>query len=171
VQATRRAYKPELPWSPPTRNFPNRLGDATNVYLASAELAAVASILGKLPSVEEHMEYAKNIDSMAADLYRYLFFDQITEYKDAATNSRIPVVEMVSIPHWTLVWFAQLFLSHIPLSVDANAARASDAELVRLQRPGYGGSAVRNQHPVPVSRPSLENIPDETTILNFRRLL
>ncbi|MEG1343003.1 MAG: bifunctional aconitate hydratase 2/2-methylisocitrate dehydratase, partial [Pseudomonas sp.] len=60
-----------------TRNFPNRLGDGANVYLASAELAAVASILGKLPSVEEYMDYAKNIDSMAADVYRYLSFDQI----------------------------------------------------------------------------------------------
>ncbi|BAN48484.1 bifunctional aconitate hydratase 2/2-methylisocitrate dehydratase [Metapseudomonas resinovorans] len=78
-----------------TRNFPNRLGDATNVYLASAELAAVASIMGKLPTVEEYMEYAKNIDSMAADIYRYLSFDQIAEYKEAAANRRIPAVEMV----------------------------------------------------------------------------
>ncbi|MCY1532010.1 Aconitate hydratase B [compost metagenome] len=76
-----------------TRNFPNRLGDATNVYLASAELAAVASILGKLPTVEEYMEYAKNIDSMAADIYRYLSFDQIAEYKEAAANAKIPVVQ------------------------------------------------------------------------------
>ncbi|MDX5298126.1 MAG: hypothetical protein LPK85_04150, partial [Gammaproteobacteria bacterium] len=72
-----------------TRNFPNRLGDATNVYLASAELAAVASILGKLPSVEEYMEYAKNIDSMAADVYRYLNFDQMAEYRDAAAKADV----------------------------------------------------------------------------------
>ncbi|MBB2497333.1 bifunctional aconitate hydratase 2/2-methylisocitrate dehydratase [Aquipseudomonas ullengensis] len=77
-----------------TRNFPNRLGDATNVYLASAELAAVASITGKLPSVEEYMAYAKDIDSMAADVYRYLSFDQIANYREAAANSRIPTVEM-----------------------------------------------------------------------------
>ena len=76
-----------------TRNFPNRLGDATNVYLASAELAAVASILGKLPTVEEYMEYAKNIDSMAADVYRYLSFDQIAEFRDAAASANIPVVQ------------------------------------------------------------------------------
>ncbi len=76
-----------------TRNFPNRLGDATNVYLASAELAAVASILGKLPTVAEYMEYAKNIDSMAADIYRYLSFDQIAEYKEVAANARIPVLQ------------------------------------------------------------------------------
>lgn len=77
-----------------TRNFPNRLGDATNVYLASAELAAVASILGKLPTVEEYMEYAKNIDSMAADVYRYLSFDQIAEFRDAAANAKIPAVQV-----------------------------------------------------------------------------
>ncbi|MFW9606553.1 MAG: bifunctional aconitate hydratase 2/2-methylisocitrate dehydratase, partial [Pseudomonas sp.] len=72
-----------------TRNFPNRLGDATNVFLASAELAAVASIIGKLPTVEEYMAYAQNIDSMAADVYRYLSFDQMAEYRDAAANANI----------------------------------------------------------------------------------
>ncbi|MBB2496568.1 bifunctional aconitate hydratase 2/2-methylisocitrate dehydratase [Aquipseudomonas ullengensis] len=77
-----------------TRNFPNRLGDATNVYLASAELAAVASITGKLPTVEEYMEYAKNIDSMAADVYRYLSFDQIAEFRDAAAKAKIPAVQI-----------------------------------------------------------------------------
>ena len=77
-----------------TRNFPNRLGDATNVYLASAELAAVASITGKLPTVAEYMEYAKNIDSMAADIYRYLSFDQIAEFRDAAEKAKIKVVEV-----------------------------------------------------------------------------
>jgi aconitate hydratase 2/2-methylisocitrate dehydratase len=76
-----------------TRNFPNRLGDATNVYLASAELAAVASIIGKLPTVEEYMQYAQNIDSMAADIYRYLSFDQIAEFREAAANAKIPVVQ------------------------------------------------------------------------------
>ncbi|WAH55428.1 bifunctional aconitate hydratase 2/2-methylisocitrate dehydratase [Pseudomonas silvicola] len=74
-----------------TRNFPNRLGDGANVFLASAELAAVASILGKLPTVEEYMEYAKNIDSMAADVYRYLSFDQIAEFREASSNSRLLV--------------------------------------------------------------------------------
>jgi len=76
-----------------TRNFPNRLGDGANVYLASAELAAVASILGRLPTVEEYMEYAGKIDSMAADVYRYLSFDQIAEFREAAANANIPVVQ------------------------------------------------------------------------------
>ena len=76
-----------------TRNFPNRLGDGANVYLASAELAAVASIIGKLPTVEEYMAYAKDIDSMAGDIYRYLSFDQIADFREAAANAKIPVVQ------------------------------------------------------------------------------
>jgi aconitate hydratase 2 / 2-methylisocitrate dehydratase len=49
-----------------TRNFPNRLGKGANVYLASAELAAVCAILGKLPTVEEYMEYMREIDAWRA---------------------------------------------------------------------------------------------------------
>ncbi len=75
-----------------TRNFPNRLGDATNVYLASAELASVASILGRLPTVEEYMVYAAQIDTMAADVYRYLSFDQIAEFRESAAKAKIDVV-------------------------------------------------------------------------------
>ncbi|MGA6097171.1 bifunctional aconitate hydratase 2/2-methylisocitrate dehydratase [Stutzerimonas marianensis] len=75
-----------------TRNFPNRLGDATNVYLASAELASVASILGRLPTVEEYMTYAAQIDTMAADVYRYLSFDQIAEFRESAAKAKIDVV-------------------------------------------------------------------------------
>ncbi len=74
-----------------TRNFPNRLGDGANVYLASAELAAVASIMGKLPSVEEYMTYAQNLDTMAGDIYRYLNFHQIESYQKAASTV-IPTV-------------------------------------------------------------------------------
>jgi aconitate hydratase 2/2-methylisocitrate dehydratase len=65
-----------------TRNFPNRLGQGANVYLASAELASVAAVLGKLPTVEEYIGYAKQIDSMSADIYRYLNFDRIGEYTE-----------------------------------------------------------------------------------------
>jgi aconitate hydratase 2/2-methylisocitrate dehydratase len=78
-----------------TRNFPNRLGDGANVYLASAELAAVASILGKLPTTEEYMQYAKDIDSMASDVYRYLSFDQIAEFRESAAKAKIDAVEIV----------------------------------------------------------------------------
>lgn len=75
-----------------TRNFPNRLGDNTDVFLASAELAAVASIIGKLPTVEEYLSYAKNIDSMAGDIYRYLNFDQMAKYQEAADKAELPAI-------------------------------------------------------------------------------
>ena len=64
-----------------TRNFPNRLGDNTNVYLSSAELAAVCSILGKIPTVEEYMRYASQINETADETYQYLNFDQIADYR------------------------------------------------------------------------------------------
>ncbi|MBA4151119.1 MAG: bifunctional aconitate hydratase 2/2-methylisocitrate dehydratase, partial [Acinetobacter sp.] len=67
-----------------TRNFPNRLGQGANVYLASAELASVAAVMGKLPTVAEYMEYANQIDAMADDVYRYLNFDKMSEYTDQA---------------------------------------------------------------------------------------
>ena len=67
-----------------TRNFPNRLGDGANVYLCSAELAAVGAILGKIPTASEYMEYAQNLDSMSADVYRYLNFDKVESYQQAA---------------------------------------------------------------------------------------
>ncbi|MBE9402539.1 bifunctional aconitate hydratase 2/2-methylisocitrate dehydratase [Acinetobacter albensis] len=69
-----------------TRNFPNRLGQGANVYLASAELASVAAVLGKLPSPEEYQQYAAQIDSMSADIYQYLSFDKMSEYTDAAKD-------------------------------------------------------------------------------------
>jgi aconitate hydratase 2/2-methylisocitrate dehydratase len=67
-----------------TRNFPNRLGNGANVYLASAELAAVASILGKIPTLAEYMDYAHSLDATAADTYRYLNFDEIKDYTNKA---------------------------------------------------------------------------------------
>jgi aconitate hydratase 2/2-methylisocitrate dehydratase len=79
-----------------TRNFPNRLGTGANVYLASAELAAVAAILGKLPTVEEYMAHANNIDTMASEVYRYLNFHQMEHYQQAAANVVIPVSDIAS---------------------------------------------------------------------------
>ena len=64
-----------------TRNFPNRLGDDANVYLASAELAAVASLLGKLPTTEEYLEHASGLAAKSDDIYRYLNFDQIESFQ------------------------------------------------------------------------------------------
>ena len=67
-----------------TRNFPNRLGQGSNVFLASAELAAIASVMGRLPTPEEYLEYATKIDSMAPEIYNYLNFDQVPEFLEAA---------------------------------------------------------------------------------------
>ena len=75
-----------------TRNFPNRLGDGADVFLASAELASVAAILGRLPSVEEYMDYAADLDSMSAEVYRYMNFNEIESYQKAAAG--IPVTEI-----------------------------------------------------------------------------
>ncbi len=67
-----------------TRNFPNRLGKNTNVFLASAELAAIASRLGKLPTVAEYQQAMGIVNSDADSVYRYMNFDQIEEYADTA---------------------------------------------------------------------------------------
>jgi aconitate hydratase 2/2-methylisocitrate dehydratase len=75
-----------------TRNFPNRLGDGANVYLSSAELAAVGATLGRIPTFEEYMVYAKDLNTMADDVYRYLNFDEIASYTQAASTV-IPTVE------------------------------------------------------------------------------
>jgi aconitate hydratase 2/2-methylisocitrate dehydratase len=81
-----------------TRNFPNRLGDGANVYLTSAELAAVGAILGKLPTPAEYMEYAKNLDAMSAEIYRYMNFDQIVEFqKSAEEGARIAAIEITEV--------------------------------------------------------------------------
>jgi len=69
-----------------TRNFPNRLGDGANVYLTSAELAAVGALLGKLPTPAEYLEFANKIDSMADEIYRYMNFDQVVEFQKLADD-------------------------------------------------------------------------------------
>jgi len=64
-----------------TRNFPNRLGNGANVYLSSAELAAVCSILGKIPTFSEYMHYAEQISATSEDSYRYLNFNKMAAYQ------------------------------------------------------------------------------------------
>ncbi len=71
-----------------TRNFPNRLGNGANVYLTSAELAAVGGILGRLPTAEEYMEYADKIQSMSAEVFRYMNFDQIAAFQKGAEDGK-----------------------------------------------------------------------------------
>ena len=70
-----------------TRNFPNRLGKNTNVFLASAELAAIASKMGKLPTVAEYQEAMGVVNKDGASIYKYLNFDQIEEYVDNAKEA------------------------------------------------------------------------------------
>ena len=72
-----------------TRNFPNRLGNGANVYLASAELAAVCSLLGKIPSVDEYNVYAEQISKSAGDSYRYLNFNQMKAYQKKADTVEV----------------------------------------------------------------------------------
>jgi aconitate hydratase 2/2-methylisocitrate dehydratase len=72
-----------------TRNFPNRLGTGASVYLCSAELAAVGAVMGKIPTVEEYMAVAQDLDTMADEVYRYLNFDELPEYTDQAETIEI----------------------------------------------------------------------------------
>ncbi len=69
-----------------TRNFPNRLGKDARVYLASAELAAIAARLGRLPTVAEYMQHMRRIEPMAPEIYRYLNFHEMAEYQAKAAT-------------------------------------------------------------------------------------
>ena len=83
-------------FSTSTRNFNNRMGKGAQVYLGSAELAAVCALLGKIPTVAEYMEIVqKKVDPFASDLYRYLNFDQIAGFEDEGRV--IPLEEMPRI--------------------------------------------------------------------------
>ena len=78
-----------------TRNFPNRLGDGSNVYLTSAELASVGGVLGRLPTPEEYLEYAGQLDAMASDIYRYMNFDQIMSFQRAAEDGKRIAAQLI----------------------------------------------------------------------------
>ncbi len=67
-----------------TRNFPNRLGIDTRVYLASAELASVAALLGRLPTPKEYLEQVESLNAKSAEVYRYMNFDKIKSFSDIA---------------------------------------------------------------------------------------
>lgn len=72
-----------------TRNFPNRLGKGANVFLASAELSAICAIEGKLPSVEKYLSYAAQIQASAKDTFRYMNFNQMSDYVEASKNAKL----------------------------------------------------------------------------------
>ncbi|MBS9780682.1 MAG: hypothetical protein KGV51_08660, partial [Moraxellaceae bacterium] len=73
-------------------NFPNRLGQGSFVYLASAELASVSAVLGKLPTNEEYQEYAGKLNSMSDEIYTYLNFDKMSDY--TAKAGKIDVAQL-----------------------------------------------------------------------------
>ena len=79
-----------------TRNYPNRLGDGADVFLASAELSSVAAVLGRLPSPKEYLEYMNEINPLSEEIYRYLNFDQLPEYLNDAKKAEISAVNIVS---------------------------------------------------------------------------
>ena len=79
-----------------TRNFPNRLGDGANVFLASAELAAISSVLGKLPTVDQYQEYMEDINPLSDEIYRYLNFNEINSYVESANSAEIPAINIVN---------------------------------------------------------------------------
>ena len=72
-----------------TRNFPNRLGVDTRVYLSSAELAAVCALMGKIPTMDEYMAQVKMLGGVSTDVYRYMNFDQIKEFVDIADKAQL----------------------------------------------------------------------------------
>ncbi len=73
-----------------TRNFPNRMGAGANVYLASAELASVCSVLGRIPTLVEYSAYLANLDRQADATYRYMNFDQLPAYAATAEKADLP---------------------------------------------------------------------------------
>nr|WP_286206681.1 bifunctional aconitate hydratase 2/2-methylisocitrate dehydratase [Thauera linaloolentis] len=72
-----------------TRNFPNRLGIDTRVYLGSAELAAVCALMGKIPTVQEYMAQVEVVNKKATDIYRYMNFDQIEAFRAVADTVEV----------------------------------------------------------------------------------
>ena len=69
-----------------TRNFPNRMGADSNVYLASAELASVCSVLGRIPTQAEYADYMADLEKQADTTYRYMNFDQLPQYQSALAS-------------------------------------------------------------------------------------
>ena len=81
-----------------TRNFPNRLGQGANVFLASSELAAVSAALGRIPTMDEYMSHMKPIDTMADNIYRYLNFNEIESFMEAEERAKsIPLTHIAEV--------------------------------------------------------------------------
>ena len=75
-----------------TRNFPNRLGDGADVYLSSAEVAAISAKLGHIPTIDEYLSAMRDMQPAANDIYQYLNFDQISEYQEAVGHIALDTI-------------------------------------------------------------------------------
>ena len=75
-----------------TRNFPNRLGDNSDVFLASAEVAAISAKLGYIPTVDEYLSLMKDIEPLSGEIYQYLNFDQIDDYQKSSSNVPLEMI-------------------------------------------------------------------------------
>ena len=81
-----------------TRNFPNRLGQGANVFLASSALAAISSALRKIPTMKEYMSYMASINTMSDNIYRYLNFNEIEDFMEAAERAKnIPLTNIQEV--------------------------------------------------------------------------
>ena len=80
-----------------TRNFPNRMGDGCNVYLASSEVTAISSLLGKIPTREEYVEYMQELNTMSSEVFRYMNFNEIEDYLKKVRNLDIAHLDIEEI--------------------------------------------------------------------------
>jgi len=77
-----------------TRNFPNRMGDGTDVYLASSEVTAITSLLGRIPNLQEYNEYMTDLNTMSEEVFRFMNFNEIENYLEKVRKMDIPHLDI-----------------------------------------------------------------------------
>ena len=80
-----------------TRNFPNRMGDGTDVYLASSEVTAITSLLGRIPNLQEYNEYMTDLNTMSEEVFRFMNFNEIENYLEKVREMDIPHLDIEDI--------------------------------------------------------------------------
>ena len=80
-----------------TRNFPNRMGDGTDVYLASSEVTAITSLLGRIPNLEEYKEYMADLNTMSEEVFRFMNFNEIENYLGKVRKMYIPHLDLEDV--------------------------------------------------------------------------
>ena len=80
-----------------TRNFPNRMGDGTDVYLASSEVTAITSLLGRIPNLQEYNEYMTDLNTMSEEVFRFMNFNEIENYLEKVRKMDIPHLDIEDI--------------------------------------------------------------------------